>query len=62
MAASIAHEINNPVGYVSSNISTLGGYIAVLRRLLELYQQVEEELDPEVPRAPWPSCWRRHAP
>lgn len=47
MAASIAHEINNPVGYVSSNVSTLGGYIGVLRRLLELYLRMEEELHPE---------------
>jgi PAS domain S-box-containing protein len=47
MAASIAHEINNPVGYVSSNVSTLGGYIGVLRRLIELYLRLEEELNPE---------------
>jgi PAS domain S-box-containing protein len=44
MAASIAHEINNPVSYVSSNLSTLESYISVLRRLLELYLQVEQEL------------------
>ncbi|MFL5348433.1 MAG: PAS domain S-box protein [Hyalangium sp.] len=49
MAASIAHEINNPVGYVSSNVATLGGYISVLRRLLELYLQAEEELGAEIP-------------
>ncbi len=49
MAASIAHEINNPVGYVSSNVSTLGGYISVMRRLLETYLQVEETLGAEVP-------------
>ncbi len=47
MAASIAHEINNPVGYVSSNVSTLGGYITVLRRLLELYLRMEDSLAPE---------------
>jgi PAS domain S-box-containing protein len=51
MAASIAHEINNPVGYVSSNVSTLGVYSSVLRRLLELYLQVEEHLGPEIPDA-----------
>ena len=48
MAASIAHEINNPVGYVSSNVSTLGGYIAVLRKLIEIYLQVEQELGADV--------------
>jgi signal transduction histidine kinase len=49
MAASIAHEINNPVGYVSSNIATLDGYVSVLRRLLELYLQMERNLGPHVP-------------
>ncbi|KFE68188.1 PAS domain-containing sensor histidine kinase [Hyalangium minutum] len=51
MAASIAHEINNPVGFVSSNISTLGVYTSVLRRLIELYQQVEEHLGSDIPDA-----------
>lgn len=51
MAASIAHEINNPVGFVSSNISTLGVYTSVLRRLLGLYQQVEEHLGLDIPDA-----------
>ncbi len=51
MAASIAHEINNPVGYVSSNVSTLGGYISVLRRLLELHMRMEEALPPEAREA-----------
>jgi PAS domain S-box-containing protein len=51
MAASIAHEINNPVGYVSSNVSTLGGYVSVLRQLITLYLQVEEALGSEVPEA-----------
>jgi signal transduction histidine kinase len=49
MAASIAHEINNPVGYVSSNVSMLGSYISILRQLLEIYLQVEEALGSEVP-------------
>jgi PAS domain S-box-containing protein len=49
MAASIAHEINNPVGYVSSNVSTLGAYTSVMRRLLELYVQVEETLGAGAP-------------
>ncbi|AJY32969.1 PAS fold family protein [Burkholderia thailandensis 34] len=30
LAAGIAHEINNPVGFVLSNVNTLGGYLAAL--------------------------------
>ncbi|HYI01518.1 PAS domain S-box protein [Hyalangium sp.] len=51
MAASIAHEINNPVGYVSSNVSTLAVYASVLRRLIELYLRMEEVLGPDIPDA-----------
>ena len=30
LAAGVAHEINNPVGYVTSNLGTLGGYVEEL--------------------------------
>ena len=34
LAAGVAHEINNPIGYVSSNLSTLSGYVKDLFSLL----------------------------
>jgi signal transduction histidine kinase len=34
LAAGVAHEINNPIGYVSSNLSTLQGYVQDLFSLL----------------------------
>jgi PAS domain S-box-containing protein len=34
LSAGIAHEINNPVGYILSNLNTLGEYCQDLRRLL----------------------------
>lgn len=40
LAAGVAHEINNPVGYVLSNIKTLEGYVATYQVLLEQYQQM----------------------
>lgn len=39
LAAGVAHEINNPVGFISSNLSTLDGYFEQLQQMLEAYQQ-----------------------
>ncbi len=36
LAAGVAHEINNPIGFVSSNLGTLGSYVGELMRLAEL--------------------------
>jgi len=40
LAAGVAHEINNPIGYVQSNINALENYLNDLFGLLDLYQQV----------------------
>jgi PAS domain S-box-containing protein len=36
LAAGVAHEINNPIGFVNSNLGTLGNYVGELMRLAEL--------------------------
>ena len=41
LAAGVAHEINNPVGYINSNIGSLDQYIKDLFRLLEVYESAE---------------------
>ncbi len=41
LAAGVAHEINNPVGYVYSNLGTLEKYIDNLFQMLESYEQLE---------------------
>ncbi|WP_236860600.1 histidine kinase dimerization/phospho-acceptor domain-containing protein [Candidatus Reidiella endopervernicosa] len=47
LAAGVAHEINNPVGYVTSNISTLREYMADMFKLLELYERGELKINDE---------------
>lgn len=41
LAAGVAHEINNPIGFVYSNLDFLEGYVGDLIRLLELYDTTE---------------------
>jgi two-component system, NtrC family, sensor kinase len=47
LAAGVAHEINNPVGYVTSNLNSLRDYIATLTELLTLYREAEAALPPD---------------
>jgi two-component system, NtrC family, sensor kinase len=49
MVAGIAHEINNPVAYVISNLSTLGRYLSVLQQCLGLYRDLEQVLPGGLP-------------
>ncbi|EPJ48253.1 MAG: hypothetical protein OFPI_30190 [Osedax symbiont Rs2] len=39
LAAGVAHEINNPVGFINANVDTLDNYLQDLFRLIEVYQQ-----------------------
>ena len=41
LAAGVAHEINNPIGYIFSNFGTLQTYLAQLFDMLDVYQQAE---------------------
>jgi PAS domain S-box-containing protein len=46
LAAGVAHEINNPIGFVSSNLSTLKTYVRNLLLLIEVYEQYEADNAP----------------
>ncbi len=40
LAAGVAHEINNPVGFINSNLNSLAEYAKDLKALLKLYEEV----------------------
>lgn len=42
LAAGVAHEINNPIGFVKSNVGTLSEYVEIFTRLLSKYEQLAE--------------------
>ena len=44
LAAGVAHEINNPIGFVNSNLGSLQRYAHSLLRLLDAYEGLEPRL------------------
>ena len=48
MVAGVAHEINNPVGFVAGNLKPASDYIEDLFSLIDLYRQKVPDADPEV--------------
>ena len=50
LAAGVAHEINNPIGYVHSNLGTLDGYIHDLFSLINGLEAAEAALPDDAPQ------------
>ena len=44
LAAGVAHEINNPIGYVNSNLGTLNGYLEDLFEVIATYKEMENSV------------------
>ncbi|AHZ71793.1 MULTISPECIES: ATP-binding protein [Pseudomonas] len=44
LAAGVAHEINNPIGFISSNLGSLDGYFKQLQDMLDAYREAEEAI------------------
>ena len=49
LAAGIAHELNTPIGFVSSNFESITNYIKNFVKLLELYRKTVAELAGQLP-------------
>lgn len=45
LAAGVAHEINNPIGFISSNLFVLQDYISDLMKFLKKYQELKENIE-----------------
>ena len=50
LAAGVAHEINNPIGFISSNLGSLEKYLKDIFELLNMYEGAEAAM-PEAARA-----------
>ncbi|NYZ64335.1 ATP-binding protein [Luteimonas deserti] len=46
LAAGVAHEINNPIGYVHSNLGSLQEYVGNLFALIDVYERAMRAHDP----------------
>ena len=44
LAAGVAHEINNPVGFVNSNLGSMRRYVDGLLQLLATYEDIEDQV------------------
>ncbi len=50
LAAGVAHEINNPVGYLQSNLESMGRYIKDFLGLIDRYDTLEASLPADDPQ------------
>lgn len=50
LSAGLAHEISNPIGFIQSNLESMGRYVHAMLGLLDLYGQTEPDLPPDSAR------------
>jgi PAS domain S-box-containing protein len=49
LAAGVAHEINNPIGYVYSNLGSLQKYVEDIFKVVDAYEKIEPLIPPGSP-------------
>ncbi len=49
LAAGVAHEINNPIGFISSNLNSLNEYLQDIKRVMAAYDQLLKNNDSPIP-------------
>jgi signal transduction histidine kinase len=52
LAAGVAHELNNPIGFVHSNLGTLDGYLHDLMDIIDTYERIIHAPDSHFPQLP----------
>ena len=50
LAAGVAHELNNPIGFVTSNLGTLEDYVNALLEVCDAYASLVDGQHPECPQ------------
>jgi len=48
LAAGVAHEINNPIGFINSNLNSLNTYMQDMRVMVESYREMAQKLDTSI--------------
>lgn len=48
LAAGVAHEVNNPIGFINSNLNSLKDYIMDIQEVLGCYRELAKALDQSI--------------
>lgn len=61
LAAGVAHEINNPLGYVLANFGILSRYLTDIFKMMQAYEAVEKALPANSPEVTSLMAWKKES-